>query len=734
MKKKLLIIESPNKIKTLQKYLPSDFEIIATIGHIRDLSIYGMGFDKETFEPKWVIPKPWRKNETPKQQIIDQIRIKAKDADEIYLGSDPDREGEAISWHVYEILDDEDKKKCKRIVFNEISKEAVLDALKNPRKIDDQWVESQFARRILDRMIGFRLSKLVQYTLHAESAGRVQSVALKFIEDREKEIEAFKPTKWWTLDTILQNETPLILRKIADKLAKQLSFSEPKEVSGIDFLNEKDAHTVKDSLGKDFEVYAIDEPKYYTRSPKEPYKTSTLQQDGINKLGWNSKRITMVAQHLYEGVIVDKEQIALISYPRTDSTRISENFKGSVISFIKQNYGDKYLNASGIVKKSKKEVAVNIQDAHEAIRPIDISITPLSIKDKVKKEEYSLYKLIWIRTVAAFMAPAKYKRVDVRFTNNENKFYASSREIQFDGYKKIYTHYDDQDKIHELPLADLKIGNKYQAKSVEVNEHITSPPPRYTQASLIAALEKAGIGRPSTYNTMANVALDRGYANLESRAFVPTSLGRRVITELEGYFPKIINKEFTKEMEERLDKIAEGKDQYKKYLKAFWPQFEKEVNMAFEKIEKVKPEVEYTGSDCPDCKSKLIYRYSRRGHNKFIGCSNYPTCKHTEPLEKPKLLDEKCPQCGKQLVERKSRRRDQKTFVGCTGYPNCTYIKPNKDSAVATKKTDKKKTSDSKKTETSKSVSESKETEAKKSKTKKISEDSKTKKDSKPKS
>lgn len=707
MKSKLLVIESPNKIKTLQKYLPSDFEIVATIGHIRDLSKFGYGFDQETMEPKWIIPKPSKKGEKSKKDIIDDIKDKASKVSEIYLASDPDREGEAISWHVYEVLDKKDQKKCKRIVFNEISREAVLSALDNPRMIDKRWVESQFARRILDRMIGFRLSNLVQNKLHAESAGRVQSVALKFIEDREKEIEAFKSTKWWTVDVLLTNKTPLILRKISDKLIKKLNFKETKEVSGIDFDSENDAYTFKDSLGEYYEVYSIDDPKYYTRSPKEPYKTSTMHQDGINKLSWTAKKITMVAQHLYEGIDVGKEHIALITYPRTDSTRVADAFKESCKKFIVDSYGPNYLldnNSDSKSKKKVKEPSVKIQDAHEAIRPINISITPESIKSKVKDEEYALYKLIWIRTVASFMAPAEYKRVDVRFINNDHKFYASSRSIKFDGYTKIYTHYENKDKVHTLPLDEFEIGKKFKASEIQINEHVSMPPPRFTQASLIAILEKSGIGRPSTYNTMANVALNRGYANLESRSYVPTFLGRKVITELESCFGNIINKEFTKGMEERLDDIANGKEEYRKYLIGFWQEFKKEVDMAFDKIKKIEPEVEYVGTDCPKCNSKLVYRYSfkKGGRNKFIGCSNYPECKYAEPINKPKLLDEQCPECGKQLVERFSQARN-KWFVGCDGYPDCKYIQKSnnsKDENISKEKKTKKSPKSSKKDKT----------------------------------
>ncbi len=567
MKNKLLIIESPNKIKTLEKYLPADFEIVATIGHIRDLNKFGLGFNSQTMEPHWIIPKP-KANERSKKDIIAEIKKKANKSDAIYLASDPDREGEAISWHVYEILDEADRKKCKRIVFNEISKDAVLNALDHPREIDKKWVESQFARRILDRMIGFRLSRLVQNQLHAESAGRVQSVALKFIEDREKEIEAFVPRKWWTVDVLLENKTPLVLRKISDAVTKQLHFEELKEVSGIDFDSEADAKAFAATLGEDYEIYSIDPPKIQSHHPKEPYKTSTMQQDGVNKLGWNSKRIASVAQNLYEGVDVDGEQIALISYPRTDSTRIADAFKRSVETFIVQNYGQQYLGKPAPAR-AKKAAPVKIQDAHEAIRPSDVSITPESIKAKVSRDQYSLYKLIWIRTVAASMAPAQYERTDIRFANNGHKFYSSSRVVKFDGYTKIYSHYEPLEQIHVLPLGEFAVGKKFRAAEVQVNKHVSSPPPRFTQASLIAALEKSGIGRPSTYNTMANVALNRGYANLDAKSFVPTTLGRKVITELENHFNGIINKEFTKNMEENLDEIANGKKQNQKYLLNF---------------------------------------------------------------------------------------------------------------------------------------------------------------------
>lgn len=386
--KKLLVIESPNKIRTLQKFLPADFEIIATIGHIRDLSNFGLGFDRQTMAPRWVIPKASKKrHERSKQEIIAEIKRKAKQASEIYLASDPDREGEAISWHVYDVLNEADQKKCKRIVFNEISQPAVLNALAHPRAIDTKWVESQFARRIIDRMIGFKLSQLVQRKLRAESAGRVQSVTLKFIHDREQEIAAFVPTRWWTLDIILENDVPLVLRKLAPELAQTLAYTEPKEVSGIDFSSEAAAEQARDSLGPTFAIYSVDPAKFSKRAPKEPYRTSTLQQDAVNKLNWNTRKTSAVAQRLYEGVDIDGDHRALISYPRTDSVRVATAFATATKKFIHDHYGEAYVGKHNGAKPEKKTNGdVKIQDAHEAIRPIDITFTPEMAKGHLKDD------------------------------------------------------------------------------------------------------------------------------------------------------------------------------------------------------------------------------------------------------------------------------------------------------------------------------------------------------------
>lgn len=666
---KLLIIESPNKIKTLRQYLGDDFQIIATIGHIRDLSQFGMGFD-ENFEPKWIIPNSKKsKNETSKKELINQIRKEAKKANEIYIATDPDREGEAIAWHVYEVLDSNDKDKCKRVTFNEITKNAVLESFDNKRDIDINWVHSQFARRIIDRLIGFKLSKLMQKKLKADSAGRVQSVALKFIEDREKEIKNFKSEFWWTIDSVLVDGNELILKSFNEKI-NNVNLTEKSYSTGINFKDYESAKNVIDELSKEFTIKNIEEPTYYSSSSKPPFKTSTLQQDAINKLGWTSKKTTMVAQRLYEGIDVDGKQIALISYPRTDSLRLSNVFVESSFKFIRENFGEDYVGKYNLSKSKKDE---NVQDAHEAIRPIDPNLTPEKLKNKISKDDFLLYQLIYNRALASLMSPSKFKKVVIKFDNNGNEFYTFSRECVFMGFRKLYSDIDDEnDKL--IDLSNYKIGNKINSKSIEIKEHETSPPQRYTQATLIAELEKAGVGRPSTYNTMANVALDRGYAVVEKKAYVMTDIGRTVAEQLDKYFPSIINKDFTKQMEEHLDEIAAGNEEWKSWLKNFAPSFDDDLKNAYEKMEKV--EDEQVGRECPKCSKPLFYKRTKKGGSKFIGCSGYPDCTYLEPLEQPKILDDLCPECNSQLLMRKSKKGS--LFVGCKSFPKCNYILSDK--------------------------------------------------------
>ena len=669
---KLLIIESPNKIKTLTKYLDNQYKIIATIGHIRDLSSFGMGFDKDTFEPKWIVPKPKGliKNETPKEEIIKEIKKLASKAKEIYLATDPDREGEAIAWHVFEVLDDKDKQKCKRITFNEITKNAIIDSFNYKRDIDLNWVQSQFARRITDRLIGFRLSKLMQIKLKAESAGRVQSVALKFIEDREKEIAAFSPEYWWTIDVVLQDKNELILKEV-NKDIKDVNVYEKPFSTGINFKDEQSANSIFNNLSKEYKIIEIEDPSYSSLSSKPVYKTSTLQQDAINKLNWNSKKTTLVAQRLYEGVDIDGNPMALISYPRTDSTRLSESFVKSAREFIAKQYGENYLGKEPSAEQPKVKQGANVQDAHEGIRPIDPFITPDSLKGKLEKDDLALYKLIWSRTIASLMANAKFKKITIWLENNNNKFYTFSRECEFDGFRKVYVDYEDKDDDKLIDLSNYKVGSILKEETKKVSDHQTTPPPRYTQATLIADLEKAGVGRPSTYSSMANVALDRGYAELDKRSFVMTKDGKIVIEQLEKFFPNVINKDFTKTMEEHLDKIANGEEEWKKWLQEFAPSFNSEVDNAYEAMEKV--EDEKVGRNCPECDKPLVIKKARKGGNKFIGCSGWPDCKHVEPLEKPEVIPYKCPECNSDLLMRKARKGNSK-FVGCSSWPKCNYI------------------------------------------------------------
>lgn len=667
MSKKLLIIESPNKIKTLTKYIGNEFDILATVGHIRDLAKFGMGFDTTTFEPKWVLMND-------KKEIIDDIKSKSKTASEIYIATDPDREGEAIAWHIFNIIPKEFQKKCYRITFNEISQKAILESFKNKREINEKWVQSQFARRIIDRLIGFKLSQLMQSKLKAESAGRVQSVALKFIADRQKEIDAFVPIQWFNIDIALNSKIPLVLKELNSKYNIK-SNSEIKK-TGFNFFNRKEAEEVFNEFEEDCTLDNISEPAYQKSSSKPPYKTSTMQQDAINKLNMSSKQTTSISQKLYEGINLNGSQTALISYPRTDSVRLSDDFVKSSLKFIETKYGKEYL---GNIKLGKATNS-NIQDAHEAIRPIDVNITPESIKSELGKREWDLYNLIWIRTVASLMADAKFKKVTLSFLNNKNLFEVSSRVCEFAGFRLIYKSSEkDTDLI--INIDDFKIGSKHKfinqnEEEKGISEHFTSPPPRFTQASLISELEKTGVGRPSTYNTMVNIVVDRGYSTLENKTFNITDIGKAVIKELDGFFKGEINPNFTRSMEERLDKIASGNEDWRDWLKVFSPDFDVKVKYAWDNIEKVKDEE--VGRDCPVCGKPLVYKKARRGNSRFIGCSGYPDCKHLEPLEKPKILDVICPLCKENnLIVRKNKKGSE--FIACTGFPKCRYLLSMKD-------------------------------------------------------
>ena len=636
MSKNLVIVESPSKTKPIEKYLGSGYKVMSSKGHVRDLSTkgkFGFGVDIDNdFKPDYVTMKG-------KKSVIDELKKEAKSAEHVYLATDPDREGEAISWHLYDCLGLKDNN-YERVVFNEITKNAVVDAFKHCRKIDKDLVNSQETRRILDRIIGFRLSKLIQSKTDGSSAGRVQSVALKLIVDREREIQAFKSEEYWTITGIF------------DELEANLYKYNNDEIK---INNEEEANTILNKLDKVFKVDSIDKKKKQKQS-KMPYITSTLQQDASNKLGFNSKKTMQIAQKLYEGIELSSETVGLISYMRTDSTRLSNDFISNVYNFIENKYGKNYVGSVKIAKKKD-----NVQDAHEAIRPTSIERTPESVKSYLSNDEYKLYRMIYYRALASLMAPAITENTTLILDNNNYKFKATGQIITFDGYLIVYKDYDDT-KDRELPLIN---GNSIESKDIVKEQHFTEPPSRYTEAKLIKEMEELGIGRPSTYATTMDIIKKRGYANIVEKKFVPTDIGIEITDKLQEYFSHLINVEYTANMENDLDKIAEGKINYINTLKEFYSEFEPSVKKAFDAMP--KKEAEQTGEMCPNCGSPLVIRKGKYGQ--FTACSNYPKCKYikNEPKEIIEICD--CPNCGGKIIEKKSRRG--KIFYGCNNYPKC---------------------------------------------------------------
>lgn len=639
MGKKLVIVESPSKSKTIEKYLGKDYKVVSSKGHIRDLSTrgkYGLGVDIENnFKPDYVTVKG-------KKKEIDALKKDVKASDFVYLATDPDREGEAISWHLYDTLGLSENN-YDRIVFNEITKKAILNSLNHPRKIDQNLVNSQEARRILDRIIGFRLSKLIQSKTDGKSAGRVQSVALKLIVDKEREIEAFKASEYWTI-TGHFNEFTADLFNYNHK--------------DIEIKTEVEANEILSKLSNSFKIETVDK-KTKNKKSKFPYITSTLQQDASNKLGFNSKKTMSIAQKLYEGIALEDETVGLISYMRTDSTRLADDFINETIKYIDSKYGKEYI---GYVKKSKNKD--NVQDAHEAIRPTSIIRTPESLKAYLKNDEYKLYRLIYYRTLASLMSDAKTDNTTVILDNNNYQFKATGQVLVFDGYLKVYSEYED---IKDTVLPDLENYNSNIIVSNDITkeQHFTKPPARYTEAKLIKEMEELGIGRPSTYSSTMETIKNRGYANLVDKKFVPTEIGFEITDKLQENFSHLINVDYTARMEEDLDQIADGKIVWYNVLNDFYQKFEPSVKEAFDKMPKKEPEK--TGEDCPECHHPLVYRNGKYG--KFIACSNFPTCKYikTEPKEEIEIID--CPNCDGKIIEKKSRKG--KVFYGCNNYPKC---------------------------------------------------------------
>lgn len=639
MSKHLVIVESPSKSKTIEKYLGSDYKVVSSKGHIRDLATtgqYGLGVDIENgFKPNY-IPIAGKK------KVISELKKDVKDSDIVYLASDPDREGEAIAWHLKDALGIKDGE-YKRVLFNEITHDKVLDAISKPTVIDDNLVRSQETRRILDRIIGFRLSKLLQSKIGAKSAGRVQSVALKLIVDREREIEAFKEEEYWTITSSFNDfDADLFKYKNDD----------------IKLHTEEEADNVLKKLGKDYKIESINQTAKNKKS-KFPFITSTLQQEASTKLGFPAKKTMNIAQKLYEGIELDNGPVGLITYMRTDSVRLSDDFTKPALKYISDNYGSEYV---GYIKKSKK--TENVQDAHEAIRPTSILREPLKIKEFLSNDEFKLYSLIYKRTLASLMADAKVKQTSIILDNNDYKFKTTGQVLTFDGYLKVYKDYESsEDKI----LPELADANILSTDRVNKEQHFTKPPARYTEAKLIKEMEELGIGRPSTYAKIIDTIKERGYVELVEKKFKPTKVGIESTDKLQEFFSDLINVEYTRDMEEDLDKVADGKLVWNEVLKNFYALFEPRVKNAFTDMEKKEPEK--TGEVCPNCGNPLVIRKGKYGE--FVACSNYPECKYIKKSEKEVVEVMDCPECSGKIIERKTKRG--KVFYGCNNYPKCKF-------------------------------------------------------------
>lgn len=638
--KNLVIVESPSKSKTIEKYLGKDYKVTSSKGHIRDLATsgkYGLGVDLEdNFKPNYKVI-------SGKGKLVTELKKEVKNSDYVILATDPDREGEAISWHLLDTLKLGDN--YGRVVFNEITENAIKEAFKKPRNIDMDLVHSQESRRILDRIIGFRLSKLMQSKTEGKSAGRVQSVALKLIVDREREIENFNSEEYYTIDAYF-NDFEATLTKYKNK---KIEIKSP-------VLKDE----ILSKLSNAFNIESV-EVKEKKKSSKLPFTTSTLTQLANQKLNFSASKTMKLAQALYEGKKLGNETVGIISYMRTDSVRLSDVFTKDAFSFIKNNYGSKYV---GHVKKTKEKE--NVQDAHEAIRPTSINRTPESIKNYLSADEYKLYNLIYVRTLASLMADAKYNNTSVVLDNNDYKFNASGQVNTFDGYLKIYKEFETtNDKV--LPDFSSYKSSVIVSKEIKANSHFTEPPARFKEDTLIKELESLGIGRPSTYVKIIEVLKERKYISMENKKFIPTTVGVQVTDKLQEYFSSIINVKYTSEMETDLDKVAEGKYVWYELLNKFYKDFEPLVEEAYSKMEKEKPEE--TGELCPVCGKPLVYRHGKYG--KFIACSGYPECKYIPKVEKSVTVICKCPKCSGDIIVKKTKRG--KEFYGCSNFPKCKY-------------------------------------------------------------
>ncbi len=692
--KNLIIVESPAKARTIKNFLGKDYEVIASKGHIRDLPkhSFGIKLEDDRFEPQYRVDKEH-------SAIVKQMKDMAKKSEKVYIATDEDREGEAIGYHIAKAIG-KDPEELPRIVFHEITKSAIQHALENPRKIDMDQVNAQQARRLLDRIVGYKLSPLLASKIQKGlSAGRVQSAALKIVVDREREIQAFKPVEYWSIDAVFRPE-----------IAASLVEYKGRKIEKMTIGNEKEAREIESTLKNEkYHVKKIEKRQRKSSTPP-PFMTSTLQQSASGRLGYSPKKTMMIAQKLYEGVKTDKGQMGVITYMRTDSLNIAKEARDAARDAILKTFGEEYLPKKPKQYSSKAKGA---QEAHEAIRPTRLDFTPEIAAKYLAADELKLYRLIYNRFLASQMADAVLESQTILFASEDGVFKATGRKLIFDGFYRVMG-YDEKDSL----LPELKEGEEIPLEKLTANRHFTEPPPRYSEASLIKKLESLGIGRPSTYAPTISILVSREYIKIEKRQLVPTPIAFTVIETLEKYFPEIVDSGFTAQMEEKLDEVAEHKVDWQKLLLDFYRPFIEKVERGKKEIKSLK-KAEPIGRECPECGSELLLRSGRYGdfiacanfpkcryteaiekegeegtkepqitdekcekcgsamvvktgrRGSFLACSAYPKCKNTRSLEKPKTLEVKCPECGGELLERNSRRGK---FFGCSNYPKCTFI------------------------------------------------------------
>lgn len=656
MARYLVIVESPAKVKTIKKFLGSNYVVAASNGHVRDLPKSQLGVDvKNDYEPKYITIRG-------KGEILANLRKEVKKADKVYLATDPDREGEAISWHLSKALKLEDKK-VYRISFNEITKNAVKASLKTPRDIDMDLVDAQQARRVLDRVVGYRISPLLWAKVkRGLSAGRVQSVALRIIADREAEIDAFIPEEYWTLDAELnvKGERKPLIAKFYGTEKEKMTIESKEHLNKI----------LKEIDGADYEVSEIKKGERTKKAPV-PFTTSTLQQEASKALNFATSKTMRIAQQLYEGVDVKGSgTVGIITYLRTDSTRISEEADANVRSYIGEQYGSQYVAAEGAGKSGSQK----IQDAHEAIRPTDVTRTPAMLKDSLSRDQFRLYQLIWKRFVASRMMPAVYETTSVKIVAGKYRFNVATSKIAFEGFRLIYTEAGEEKDEKGVLLKGLDENSELSLKQFDSKQHFTQPPAHYTEASLVKTLEELGIGRPSTYAPTITLIINRRYVAKENKNLYMTELGEVVNNIMMHSFPSIVDVSFTANMESLLDGVAEGKVRWKTIIENFYPDLDAAVKKAEEELEEVKIEDEVTDVICEECGRNMVIKYGP--HGKFLACPGFPECRNTKPyLEK---IGVKCPMCGKNVVIRKTKKG--RRYYGCENNPECEFMSWQKPS------------------------------------------------------